>query len=192
MPLIETFGSGSAKSFGFGGIAFPPGTEFGLTSISNETSGIYGRRVNGAYSLDPAGLANNNSVTQTNVLTSISDFTSNSEQYSWKWLGYFKPNITGTWNFYTSSDDGSFLWLGSIANSGFTMDNATVDNRGDHGNTRANGSKFLVANTYYYMRVHFSENAGGDIMTLGFTPPGGAETTNGSGYYFYNSGTNGF
>jgi hypothetical protein len=191
MPLIESRGSASAFSYGLNSVLTDV-LDGALVSISNATSGLYGRRVSGDYSLDPTGLNNNNSIQQTNVVTTLDSFTSSSDMYSWKWLGYFRPNVSGLWSFFTSSDDGSFIWLGSNAQTEFTMDNAVVDNRGPHGDTRVNGSKLLIANYYYPCRVHFSEGGGGDVMTLGFTPPGGTETRNGSGLFYYNSASGGF
>lgn len=191
MPLIETRGSASAFSYGLNS-SLTDTLDGAVASISNQTSGLYGRRISGDYSSDPSGLDSVTSYTQTNVVSSLNSFTSNADMYSWKWLGYFKPNVTGVWNFVTNSDDGSFLWLGTKAKTGFTMDNAVVDNRGGHGPQPAYGSKLLIANYYYPCRVHFSEGGGGDIMTLSWTPPGGSSTTDGNGIFYYNSGTNGF
>ena len=191
MPLLESRGSASAFSYGLNS-GLTDVLDGAVISISNAASGLYGRRVNTDYSSDPTGLDNNNSIVQTNVVTSLDSFTSSADQYSWKWFGYFRPNSTGVWNFRTTSDDGSFLWLGSKAQTGFTMDNAVVDNRGGHGPQPAYGSKLLIANYYYPCRVHFSEGGGGDIMTLAWTPPEGSETTNGSGVFYYNSANGGF
>jgi hypothetical protein len=191
MPLLESRGSSSAFGYGLNSSLTDP-FDGATSSISNAASGLYGRRVNADYSSDPSGLDGNNSIVSTNTVTSLDSFTSSADGYSWKWFGYFRPSVTGIYNFRTTSDDGSFLWLGTKAKTGFTMDNAVVDNRGGHGPLPAYGSKLLYANYYYPCRVHFSEGGGGDIMTLAWTPPGGSETTNGSGIFFYNTATGGF
>ena len=51
--------------------------------------------------------------------TAISEPSSNDgEQFSCEWLGYFLPSTTETYTFFTSSDDASYVWIGSNAVSG--------------------------------------------------------------------------
>jgi hypothetical protein len=40
---------------------------------------------------------------------------------------FFRPNVTGIWTFWTTSDDASFLWIGPNA-----TDNAIVNNKDIH------------------------------------------------------------
>jgi hypothetical protein len=104
--------------------------------------------------------------------------------YTVEWVGYFLANVTGTWTFYTNSDDGSQLWIGSNATSGYTIGNSTVDNSGSHAIREKSGTAELVSGTYYPIRIIFGEDSGDDNMIVSFTPPSGTKTTVGTGYYF--------
>ena len=104
--------------------------------------------------------------------------------YSVQWLGYFLSNYTGTWTFYTNSDDASHMWIGPNATSGFTKENATVNNGGAHGMVQMSGTISLVAGQYYPIRIQFGEAGGGDNMIVSFENPGLTKTTNGQGFFF--------
>ena len=106
--------------------------------------------------------------------------------FSIEWTGYFYTgaNATGTWTFYTNSDDGSYLWIGSNATSGYTTANATVNNGGAHAMQEHSGTITLTTGTYYPIRMLFGNSGGGYNMITSFTPPSGTKTTNGSGYYY--------
>lgn len=152
-------------------------------TITSE-SGLLGKRFVGYYNdvfsfFDTAVL--HGDINQT---TSINNFTSNNDLYTWMWTGYFIPDVSGTWTFFTSSDDSSLLWIGDPARSGFSAANAIVNNAGLHGNQERSGTINLDSGVVYPIRITFGESGGGDIMTVSFTPPGGVKTTNGLGYYF--------
>jgi hypothetical protein len=104
--------------------------------------------------------------------------------YSVQWTGYFLSNYTGTWTFYTSSDDASYLWIGPNATTGFTAANSTVNNAGLHGMVERSGTASLVAGQYYPIRIQFGENGGGDNMIVSFANPGLAKTTAGQGFFY--------
>lgn len=163
-------------------------------------NGLYGKRYVGyCGGTGPAGVDDPNWFNtatlqgQVNQLTEINSFTSSADTYSWQWLGYFKASSTENYTFYTKSDDASYLWVGSNAISNFTRANATVNNGGTHAETEVTSSTVsLVANTYYPIRVQFGEQSGGDLITVSFSTPTITKRTNGLGYYYYNSNTNGF
>ena len=104
--------------------------------------------------------------------------------YSVQWIGYFLSNYTGTWTFYTSSDDASYLWIGPNALTGFTAANSTVNNAGLHGMVERSGTASLVAGQYYPIRIQFGENGGGDNMIVSFSNPVLAKTTDGQGVFY--------
>jgi hypothetical protein len=110
------------------------------------------------------------------------------EYYSVQWIGYFLSNYTGTWTFYTNSDDASYLWIGPNASSGFTAANATVNNSGLHAMVERSGTVSLVAGQYYPIRIQFGENGVGDNMIVSFGNPGLAKTTNGQGFFYTAAG----
>jgi hypothetical protein len=109
---------------------------------------------------------------------------SSRELYSVQWLGYFRSNYTGTWTFYTTSDDASYLWIGPTATTGFTTANATVNNGGLHGMVERSGTASLVAGQYYPILIQFGENGGGDNMIVSFSNPVLTKTTDGQGFFY--------
>lgn len=119
--------------------------------------------------------------------TSNNQLVDGNNSYSVLWLGYFfTGNNTGTFTFYTNSDDGSYLWIGPNATSGYTATNALVKNGGDHPMQTQSGTITLNANTYYPIRILFGENGGGDDIAIYFNLPG--TSTNiyiGKDYYYY-------
>ena len=133
----------------------------------------------------------------TNLATSVQTTpitepaTDDGSFFSCQWLGYFKPTTTETYTFFTSSDDASYVWVGNNAVSGFTNNNATVNNGGLHGNQEASGSIALTAGVYYPIRIQFGENGGGDVMTFNYSTPTITKTTTVTGLVFYSTTTNG-
>jgi hypothetical protein len=125
--------------------------------------------------------------------TAISEASSDDgSNFSIQWLGYFLPSTTETYTFFTASDDGSYVWVGSNALSGFTTANATVNNGGAHGVVEASGTASLTAGVYYPIRIQFGEAGGGDALTFNYSTPTITKTTNVTGRVFYNPATNGF
>jgi len=120
------------------------------------------------------------------------NFTVNTQALSYLWVGYFLAPSTGSYQFQTISDDGSYLWIGSTASSGFSTFNSGVNNGGNHGaQTRTSVVYSLTGGLAYPIRILYGNNAvTGSIRAL-FNINGGAFTSNGTGYYFYNTLTNG-
>jgi hypothetical protein len=154
-------------------------------------TGYFSDNVNFFATATPASVGGNpaTSVQTTSIFEPATDDGSN---FSCQWLGYFKPTTTQTYTFYTSSDDASYVWVGSNAQTGFTTGNATVNNGGLHGNQEVSGSIALTAGTYYPIRIQFGEAGGGDLMTFNYSTPTITKTTNVTGLVFYNTTTNGF
>ena len=118
--------------------------------------------------------------------------TDDGSSFSMQWLGYFRPTTTETYTFFLSSDDASYLWIGSNALSGFTTANATVNNGGLHANIETSGTAALTAGVYYPIRIQFGESGGGDVMTFNHSTATIGKTTNVTGKVFYNPTTSGF
>jgi len=93
--------------------------------------------------------------------------------YSVEWIGFFRPPTSGTWTFYTTSDDASYMWLGLTAVSGYTTSNALVNNGGLHSMVQRSGTISLDAGQIYPVRIQFGQNAGGDGCQVAFRYPGG-------------------
>lgn len=121
-------------------------------------------------------------------------YSSIGDSYGFIAIGYFLPPTTGTYTFYTSSDDYSGVWVGSIASaaSGRTSGNATVNNglggTGGQGNTKVSGTIALNAGQPYPIRIVHEEGSGGDNLTFSWAGPSIAETTDLS-VYFYTMGS---
>ena len=154
-------------------------------------SGYFNDNVNFFATATPASVGGNpaTSVQTTSIFEPATDDGSN---FSCQWLGYFKPTTSETYTFFTSSDDASYVWVGSNAQTGFTTGNSTVNNGGLHGTLEKFGSIALTAGTYYPIRIQFGELSGGDVMTFNYSTPTITKTTNVTGLVFYNSTTNGF
>jgi hypothetical protein len=118
--------------------------------------------------------------------TSIS-YGTRGDLYGFIAIGYFKPPTTGTYTFFTSSDDGSGVWIGGIASSalGRTKANAVLDNNmgGGQADTKRSGSTTLTEGVWYPIRIVQAEGTGGDNLTFSWSGPGIAETTSLSTYF---------
>ena len=162
-------------------LTFTPSIE---ASAYETSSGLYGKRYVGYFNDDVTFFDTAALHGDTNTTTQISGFSSSADGYSWMWVGVFKASATGTWTFYTSSDDASYLWIGPTAITGYTTANALVNNGGLHADTEVSATISLTAGQYYPIRIMFGENTGGENMTVSFAGPGVSKTTNGSGYYY--------
>ena len=150
----------------------------------NENPSFFATATLTTYGANPA-----TSVQTTAISEPSSDDGSN---FSVQWLGYFKPTTTETYTLYISSDDGSYLWIGANALSGFTTANANMNNGGAHGQIEVSTTVSLTAGVYYPIRMQFGEIGGGDVFTFNYSTPTISKTTNVTGRVFYNPATNGF
>jgi len=118
--------------------------------------------------------------------------TDDGNNYSRQWLGYFLPATTEAYTFYLNSDDCSWMWIGSNAVSGYTIENATVNNGGLHGLVEKSGTASLVSGTYYPIRIQFGEHLGGDQMDFNYSTPTITKTTSVTGRVFHHPATKSF
>jgi hypothetical protein len=110
------------------------------------------------------------------------------DSYGFIAIGYFYPPTTGTYTFYTSSDDGSGVWIGATASatSGRTTTNAVVNNgmqAGGQANTKRSGSIVLTAGVRYAIRIVHQEGGGGDNLTFSWLNANISETTDLLSYF---------
>ena len=89
---------------------------------------------------------------------------SGSYQFGLSFKGYIQVPQDGMYRFYTSSDDGSRLWIG---------DTAVVNNDGPHGVVRAYGSIALAAGVHA-IRVDYFQGWGGQQLTVEYRKPDGS------------------
>ena len=110
-----------------------------------------------------------------------------------EYKGYFLATYTGTHTFYLNSDDGSWLWIGPTALTGFTTANALVQNGGLHALSEVSATTSLVAGTYYPIRIQFGNGPSGPgQLFASYAHSGQAKTSTWTGKVFYNTATNGF
>jgi hypothetical protein len=176
--------------------------DFGLTAADDfqiDAVAIRGTiyPVSGLYQYTQTGYFNENvgfftAPTAQGAVTTINTTSGVAATTSYQWLGYFLAPTTGSYTFYTATDDASYLWLGTNATTGYSTTNAIVQNGGLHGVvTITSGNQKLTAGQYYPMRIQYGNNGGGGAVTVGFAGPGIASTVTGTGYYFYNGDTTG-
>ena len=132
------------------------------------------------------------------VVTSIDRNGTVAETTTYTLLGYFRPDVTGTWNFRIRSDDGSYLFLGTDAEvndedapTNILMANAVVDNGGKHAAADASGNFYLESGEYYYLFAIFGNDGGPGTAQFFYTKPGESEDNDFTGLIFYNTANNG-
>ena len=170
-----------------------------VTSSNQYNAGLYKTTYAGYHSETPSVFATAIPTTYgSNPATSIQTTaiseaaTNDGSNFMIQWLGYFKPTTTETYTLYIASDDGSYLWIGANALSGFTTANSNINNGGAHGVIEVSTTISLTAGTYYPIRIQFGEIGGGDAFSFNYATPTITKTTDVTGLVFYNPLTNGF
>lgn len=153
-----------------------------VTKFGNITaSGLFGKKYVGNYANNPAffATATLEGTTETRTNTYLEGV--GGDNFSWMWVGYFRPTTTETYTFTLFNiDDHADLWLGSSAVTGYTTANRLVTAAVGSGS----GSIALSAGTYYPMRVTYGESGGYERFILRFSTPTVTERTDGTGFYF--------
>lgn len=112
--------------------------------------------------------------------------------------GYFLPNTTSTtWQFRTTSDDASYVWIGTNSTAtdvNLNTSNAVVNNGGSHSErTRTSGNISLTAGNFYPFAVVAGNNTGPGIVTLEWSTDGASWSDDIAQFIFHNPGApNGF
>jgi len=182
--------NGISTAYDTGTVSFSGPTSLGSALTSSTGTGLIGQIFTGRdfrASLpdgEVGGLPFTNSVSyQTISYNTLGDL------YGFLAIGYFKPPTTGTYTFFTSSDDSSAVWVGDIASaeSGRTALNAVVNNGLGGGSgqadTKRSGTISLIAGTWYAIRIAHEQGIGPNNLTFSWSGPGIAETTNLSTYF---------
>lgn len=119
------------------------------------------------------------------------------ENYTFEWVGYFKAPSSGDFNFYISSDDDVFFWIGTNAlGTANTELNAHMGVSGGN-ETKNTNSVTLVANQYYPVRIQFGEYTGAEQCQLFYAKVGdatavaGNDGTTGTQVWYHNATTKG-
>jgi hypothetical protein len=161
MPIIQSV-IGSSYQF------VPPITTLTLSGaepgVGYPNGGLWKRRYDqGYFGEDPTwfdGKTPDSAGTDTTL-----NITTNADNYSVMWTGYFAVPSTGTYRFATNSDDGSYVWMGSDAISGYTVNNCIVNNGGAHGQQMAYSNYYSMSQgDFYPIRIIYGEIGGGDVF----------------------------
>ena len=97
------------------------------------------------------------------------------------YTGYLLATYTGTWTFVLNSDDGSYLWIGSTAVSGYTTSNELVTSSYAGPGT---GTISLTAGEYYPIRLLYGNGPGEGWLSLTYAHTGQSATTDFTGKLF--------
>lgn len=128
---------------------------------ANTTAGIAYAYYEGAWSALPNFAAL--TPAETGTLTTINLTPRNREDdYAFRYTGYIDVPTDGTYTFYTSSDDGSQLLIGSTV---------VVNNDGLHATREASGTIGLKRGKHS-LTVAFFERQGSAVLTASYAGPG--------------------
>ncbi len=86
-----------------------------------------------------------------------------SDTFSVRWTGWVQAPSSGSYTFYTHSDDGVRLWVNNVL---------LIDNWTDPAATPDSGTITLSANEKYDIKLEFYENTGAAVIELYWSYPG--------------------
>ena len=104
------------------------------------------------------------SLQSSGVLTKfgLNDIPHQGNCFSIDYTAYIKIEVEGSYTFYTTSDDGSLLYIEG---------NLIVNNDNVHGPRERSGTIQLLPG-YYEIKVRFYERSGGEELTVSYSGPG--------------------
>lgn len=134
----------------------------------------------------PSSLVSGSLSVVAGLSTQINNFVTNATT-TYVWRGYFKPDATSTsWQFRTTSKDGSYVWLDTAAENpvaNLNIANAIVDNGGTHSSTTVESSnQSLDSQFHYVITLVAGNNTGAGNVTLEWRRDGGAWESIGTTY----------
>jgi hypothetical protein len=160
------------------------------TEIVTPLSGLKRQDFSGYYSDQPSFFVNKFPTSDTSI-TNISGITTG-EYSSDRYFGYINPTSTTTYEFKTTSDDASHVYIGDVdqtvdslfkeveANRGAKL---VVNNGGWHGTQTQSGSKSLTSGQRYPIIIYYGNAPTGTTMTFEWKESGGSYSTNLSGIF---------
>ncbi|MCX6317010.1 MAG: putative baseplate assembly protein [Bacteroidetes bacterium] len=86
----------------------------------------------------------------------------NADNFSVRWSGLILAPDTGTYTFYTQSDDGVKLWVNGVL---------LVNNPTEHGSTENSGAIWLQAGQFYAIQLDYFEMTGSSLIQLKWSGP---------------------
>jgi hypothetical protein len=132
------------------------------------------------YHTDNVAFTDSATVIDTTTATNFT-IASIAETTTVLYTGYFLADYTGTWTFTITSDDASYLWIGSTAVTGYTTSNelATASYSGP-----GTGTISLTAGEYYPIRLLYGNGPSTGSLNLTYAHTGTTATNNFTGKLF--------
>jgi len=143
------------------------------------------------YFTGPTWFATATKTATTKVIGALS--IPNNTTTSYEFIGWFKAPYSEAFNFVLSSDDQSYLWIGSNAQSGFTTGNKLVSAAASGGSPRTGTTGVLTKGVLYAFRLQVGNSAGPGDLSLSVDSASLVSTSDltGSGLVFFNPNTQG-
>lgn len=175
------------------GIPFNPGAALDLDGYSL-SPGLYRKKYEGYFGDDVNWFNNRKPLhgMSDNILSfSLSNYD---DTFSMQWIGYFRPAVSGNYNFWLLSDDSSYLWIGQNALSGFTPENSIVNNGSEHpaGFAHNTNSVILEAGKFYPIRIQMGDNIADEVLQVFYGLANDFGGRNFNSKIYYNNITLGF
>ncbi|HET6568015.1 MAG TPA: PA14 domain-containing protein, partial [Rhodothermales bacterium] len=89
------------------------------------------------------------------------------DNFSVRWTGQLKTDVSGVYTFYATADDGVRLWVNS---------EQVIDRWIDQSPTEYSGTIQLKAGQRYNVKMEYFEHGGGAVAKLNWAPPGRARS----------------
>jgi len=154
--------------------------------VNLTSGGIYQYHYNGYWNADTTYMTTNTPTGSqvANNFTIASEASTHSEWF----LGYIRPDYTGSWTFTLTADDSAMLWIGPNAVYGYTSSNALISSTYV---APVTGSINLTNGVYYPIMIMYGNGPAGGNLRLQYAHTGQSITDIPSGMLFYNPVTNG-
>ena len=115
-----------------------------------------------------------------NIWPSIA-YSALGDSYGFIAIGYFTPPATGNYTIFTSSDDGSGVWIGDLALPGATRTSANAILNNNFGTGQVNTERSvtipLILGVRYPIRIVHEQGGGPNNLTFSWSGPGINKTT---------------
>jgi hypothetical protein len=186
-PLSFTFPTAPRHASATGAAPTPATAQSSVSSSdpivnpNTKFAGFKWRYSTGSTNVDPVlfdeygleGHGTTSDLTDLKKATRIDDYssqeTANMLSFSVLWTGHIRPTVTGDFTFKTNSDGSSYVWVGPTAESGFTQENAVVQNGGMRRSVQeVTGTMRLSAGALYPIRIIYSFKNQGEQPSFSF------------------------
>lgn len=158
-----------------GGGALPdPGGWFSY--VDNAINGWLKWKIYDNYHNESINLSSYNMIEEG---TAVPNLQAGPNYRTYMFTGYMMLPADGNYTFRTTSDDGSYFWVGVNAWDGnYTIENALINNGGLHGSVSVDSQTIsMTGNVWYPIRILFGNFEGGTYLTFQYSLNNGGFTT---------------